>query len=96
MGSINILSRNKKNYVEQQQNTRIEVQKMIDGARKKGFEDTNLANDGLSNDTLAHSLRDKAQAAYACSDLLEKRAEMMEALAQFISESKDNVFSIRL
>jgi len=39
-----------------QQDTRIEVQKMIDGARAKGFEATNLENDGLSDDALALEL----------------------------------------
>ena len=39
-----------------QQDTRIEVQKMIDGARAKGFEDTNSENDGLSDDALALEL----------------------------------------
>ena len=36
--------------------TRIEVQKMIDGARKKGFERPNLEDDGLSDDALALEL----------------------------------------
>ena len=39
-----------------QQDTRIEVQKMIDGARAKGFEGTNLDGDGLSDDALALEL----------------------------------------
>ena len=38
----------------------------------------------IAEAALAHSLKDKAEAAYARSDLLEKRAEMMEAWAQFI------------
>jgi integrase len=50
----------------------------------------------IAEAALAHSLRDKAEAAYARSDLLEKRAEMMEAWAQFISASNDNVISIRV
>ena len=49
----------------------------------------------IAETALAHSLKDKAEAAYARSDLLEKRAEMMEAWANFISASKDNVVSIR-
>jgi hypothetical protein len=44
---------------------------------------------------LAHSLSDKAEAAYARSDLLEKRAEMMEAWAQFLSASGSDVIQIR-
>jgi putative DNA primase/helicase len=39
-----------------QQDTRIEVQKMIDGARTKGFEAANLEDDGLSDDALALEL----------------------------------------
>lgn len=50
----------------------------------------------IAEAALAHSLNDKAEAAYARSDLLEKRAEMMEAWANFISASKDNVISIRV
>jgi integrase len=50
----------------------------------------------IAEAALAHSLPDKAEAAYARSDLLEKRAEMMEAWAQFISASKDNIISIRV
>ena len=50
----------------------------------------------IAEAALAHSLRDKAEAAYARSDLLEKRAEMMEAWAQFISASTENVISIRV
>ena len=38
------------------QDTRIDVQKMIDGAREKGFEGTNLEDDGLSDDALALEL----------------------------------------
>ena len=49
----------------------------------------------IAETALAHSLKDKAEAAYARSDLLEKRAELMEAWANFISASKDNVVSIR-
>ena len=48
----------------------------------------------IAEAALAHSLRDKAEAAYARSDLLEKRAEMMEAWANFISTPKDNIISI--
>ena len=50
----------------------------------------------IAEAALAHSLRDKAEAAYARSDLLEKRTEMMEAWANFISASKDNIISIRV
>ena len=49
----------------------------------------------IAEAALAHSLRDKAEAAYARSDLLEKRAEMMEAWAQFISSEASYVINIR-
>ena len=49
----------------------------------------------IAEAALAHSLRDKAEAAYARSDLLEKRADMMEAWAQFISSETSDVINIR-
>ena len=49
----------------------------------------------IAEAALAHSLRDKAEAAYARSDLLEKRAEMMEAWAQFISANSSDVIHFR-
>ena len=49
----------------------------------------------IAEAALAHSLRDKAEAAYARSDLLEKRAEMMEAWAQFISADASDIVQIR-
>lgn len=49
----------------------------------------------IAEAALAHSLPDKAEAAYARSDLLEKRAEMMEAWAQFISTNTSDVINIR-
>lgn len=49
----------------------------------------------IAEAALAHSLRDKAEAAYARSDLLEKRAEMMEAWAQFICAEASDVINIR-
>ena len=58
-------------------------------------EKTHYPNE-VAEAALAHSLKDSAEAAYARSDLLEKRAEMMEAWAQFISASKDNIISIRV
>ena len=49
----------------------------------------------IAEAALAHSLNDKAEAAYARSDLLEKRAELMEAWAQFISADASDVINIR-
>ncbi|MDA8687544.1 integrase arm-type DNA-binding domain-containing protein [bacterium] len=49
----------------------------------------------IAETALAHSLKDKSEAAYARSDLLEKRAEMMEAWAQFINSPTSDVVQIR-
>ena len=49
----------------------------------------------IAEAALAHSLKDKAEAAYARSDLLEKRAELMEAWAQFISANSSAVIHFR-
>ena len=49
----------------------------------------------IAETALAHSLKDKAEAAYSRSDLLEKRAEMMEAWAQFVGSNKLEVVQIR-
>ena len=49
----------------------------------------------IAEAALAHSLKDKAEAAYARSDLLEKRAEMMEAWSQFILADASDVIQIR-
>lgn len=57
-------------------------------------EKTNFPRE-IAEAALAHSLKDKAEAAYARSDLLEKRAEMMEAWAQFISSAASDVVRIR-
>ena len=40
---------------------------------------------------LAHTIRDKAEAAYARSDLLEKRRAMMTAWAAFLHSGKAKV-----
>ena len=57
-------------------------------------EKTHYPNE-VAEAALAHSLKDRAEAAYARSDLLEKRAEMMEAWAQFISTNTSDVINIR-
>jgi len=57
-------------------------------------EKTHYPNE-VAEAALAHSLKDSAEAAYARSDLLEKRAEMMEAWAQFISAGASGVINIR-
>jgi integrase len=50
----------------------------------------------IAEAALAHSLSNKAEAAYARSDLLEKRAEMMEAWTQFLNASGSDVIQIRV
>ena len=57
-------------------------------------EKTHYPNE-VAEAALAHSLKDSAEAAYARSDLLEKRAEMMEAWAQFISKDTSGIVQIR-
>lgn len=49
----------------------------------------------IAEAALAHSLQDKSEAAYARSDLLEKRREMMEAWAIYINNEDAKVISIR-
>jgi integrase len=44
---------------------------------------------------LAHTLRDKSEAAYARSDLFEKRADMMEAWGRYLVQEPADVVSIR-
>lgn len=48
----------------------------------------------IAETALAHSLKDAAEAAYARSDLLEKRAKMMEAWARFLSTTSCNIISL--
>ena len=49
----------------------------------------------IAETALAHSLQDKSEAAYARSDLLEKRREMMEAWAIYIINEDAKLISIR-
>ncbi|WP_368343663.1 tyrosine-type recombinase/integrase [Pelagovum sp. HNIBRBA483] len=49
----------------------------------------------IAETALAHSIKDKAEAAYARSDLLAKRAEMMEAWARFIRSEEADVINFR-
>jgi hypothetical protein len=48
----------------------------------------------VSEAALAHTIRNKAEAAYARSDLFEKRRALMERWAQHISENADNIIGI--
>lgn len=45
----------------------------------------------VSEAALAHTIKDKAEAAYARSELLEKRRAMVEAWARYLSPAKGNV-----
>ena len=57
-------------------------------------EKTNYPNE-VAEAALSHKLQDKAEAAYARSDLLEKRREMMQAWCDYILNPKAKVISIR-
>ena len=47
-------------------------------------EKTDFANE-VSEMALAHTIKNKAEAAYARSDLIEKRKEMMEQWAEYLA-----------
>ena len=58
-------------------------------------ESTNFPSD-VAEMALAHSLRDKTEAAYRRGDLFDKRCELMEAWASYVCPIKgDNVIAIR-
>ena len=59
------------------------------------LERTNAANE-VSEMALAHTIKNKAEAAYARSDLLEKRRSLMERWADFITQQGDNIVRISL
>ena len=44
---------------------------------------------------LAHTIKDKAEAAYRRGDLFNKRRELMAAWAGYVEGAKDNVFPIK-
>jgi integrase len=56
-------------------------------------EKTNTARE-VSEMALAHTIRDKAEAAYARSDLLEKRRDLMERWAQFVTQKMGQVIQL--
>ncbi|MBA3324021.1 MAG: hypothetical protein H0T41_01635 [Rhodobacteraceae bacterium] len=56
-------------------------------------EQTNFPRE-VAEFALAHATRDKAEAAYARSDLLEKRRKMMEAWACYLEASRGEVLRI--
>lgn len=49
----------------------------------------------VSEMALAHTIRDKSEAAYARSDLFEKRRKLMERWASFLSENEAKVVRLR-
>ena len=57
-------------------------------------EKTNYSRE-IAEAALSHRLKDKAEAAYARSDLFEKRAEMMETWSNYVSNTDAKVISIR-
>ena len=57
------------------------------------LERTNTANE-VSEMALAHTIKNKAEAAYARSDLLEKRRELMQRWAGYLSEARGEVVRI--
>ena len=56
-------------------------------------ERTNFARE-VTEAALAHTIRDKAEAAYARSDLFEKRRKLMESWATFLATVDAKVISI--
>ena len=58
-------------------------------------EQTNYPRE-VAEKQMAHSLSDKAEAAYARSELIEKRQAMLESWNSYLEESKAKVLSIRV
>ena len=58
-------------------------------------EQTNYPRE-VAEKQLAHSLSNKAEAAYARSELIEKRQAMLGAWNSYLEESKAQVLSIRV
>lgn len=57
-------------------------------------EQTNFPNQ-VCEFALAHVIKDKAEAAYARSDLFEKRRKLMDTWAQYLALSAGNVVSLK-
>ena len=57
-------------------------------------EETNYP-DRLAEAALAHVLGDKTEAAYQRGDRLKKRAELMQAWADFASQRHENITTIK-
>ena len=89
------LSENTFNKLIKELNLDVHVHGFRTSFRTWTQEKTNYPRE-IAETALAHSLKDKSEAAYARSDLLEKRAEMMEAWAQFINSSCSDVVQIRV
>lgn len=56
-------------------------------------EKTNTAHE-VAERALAHKTTNKVEAAYARSDLFEKRRRLMEAWASYLNRNQDNVVTI--
>ena len=89
------LSENTFNKLIKELNLDVHVHGFRTSFRTWTQEKTNYPRE-IAETALAHSLKDKSEAAYARSDLLEKRAEMMEAWEQFINSSGSDVVQIRV
>lgn len=89
------LSENTFNKLIKELNLDVHVHGFRTSFRTWTQEKTNYPRE-IAETALAHSLNDKSEAAYARSDLLQKRAEMMEAWAQFINFSGSDVVQIRV
>jgi len=58
-------------------------------------EQTNISRE-ISEMALAHSIKDKSEAAYARSEQLEKRRNLMENWSSYISLQKPSVVAINV
>ena len=56
-------------------------------------EQTNTAHE-VAEHALAHKTTNKVEAAYARSDLFDKRRKLMDAWASYLSDSKENLISL--
>jgi len=56
-------------------------------------EQTNTAHE-VAERALAHKTTNKVEAAYARSDLFDKRRKLMDAWASYLSDSKENLISL--
>ena len=58
-------------------------------------ERTNMSRDGVSEAALAHVVKDKTEAAYRRTDLFDKRRDLMDRWAQFVTSTPAVIVPIR-